>query len=124
MTYAIAQTIRVVRGELDIPFPTQERWWHFPSIAEYSRLLEDVGLEVVFAALADRTMPLDDGEAGLRKWLKTFAEQGFTGSPGRFHEGFYSRMESRLRVQLHYDGAWHADYRLIRAKAVKQGGTE
>lgn len=48
------------------------RPWYYPTIPEYSGLLEKHGIEVTYAILFDRPTPLDDGERGLRNWLDMF----------------------------------------------------
>ncbi len=120
----IVSAVRAVLDEMGTPPSVGRGWWFFPGIAEYSHLLEKAGLEVVYAALIDRPTLLEDGEDGFRNWLKMFAEHAISEVPEDLREDFYSRIESRLRVQLHHDGAWHADYRRIRVKAVKQGSIE
>ncbi len=117
----IIGAVGAVLKEMGIAPGPVDGLWYFPSIAEYSQLLERHGLEVTWAALMDRPTTLEDGEAGLRNWLKMFAEQVLAAVPSARLEKFFSRMESRLRVQLYGNGAWHADYRRIRVVAVKAG---
>ena len=45
---------------------------YFPSIGEYTPLLENYGLEVRQAFLFDRLTPLEGGEEGLRNWYTQF----------------------------------------------------
>lgn len=49
--------------------------WYFPSLGEYTMLLESVGLEAVSALLFDRPTPL--GESGLAGWLEMFSQRFF-----------------------------------------------
>lgn len=46
--------------------------WYFPSVGEYAGLLEKHGLEVTCGLLFDRPTPLEEGEDGLRNWLRMF----------------------------------------------------
>lgn len=93
--------------------------WYFPSIAEYSRLLEEKGLEVLWAALVSRDVVLDDPVTGLRDWVRMFAGSALQAVPDQWVDKFYSVLETRCRVQLYRDNAWHADYRRIRVIARK-----
>lgn len=55
--------------------------WYFPSIGEYATLLESEGFVLTFASLLERPTKLEDGEYGLRNWLKMFATCFFEGIP-------------------------------------------
>lgn len=94
--------------------------WYFPGIAEYSTLLEQCGLEVVFAALIDRPTPLEDGETGLRTYIRMFAGNFCAAVPSAKQEAFVSQVETILRPALFKDGYWELDYRRLRVKARKR----
>lgn len=95
--------------------------WYFPSIGEYSQLLEGHGLEVVFATLIDRPTPLNEGEQGLANWLKMFGGELMAGLDAPGQVSVLRDVETHLRPQL-YDGKqWHADYRRLRIVATKIG---
>src|SRR5207253_5108975 len=51
--------------------------WYYPSIGEYSSLLEEEGLEVTFALLFDRPTPLQ-GDEGMRNWIAMFGSHALT----------------------------------------------
>ena len=94
--------------------------WYFPSIGEYTPMLEAQGLEVTFAALIDRPTPLNDGFQGLANWLKMFGSSLLAGLSDDETDAVVRDVETRLRPQL-YDGSqWLADYRRLRLVAVKQ----
>lgn len=94
--------------------------WYFPSISEYTQLLETHGLEVTFAALVDRPTPLDQGDQGLANWLKMFGGQLFRGLEPDDIETAIRRVETLLRAQLYDGNRWSADYRRLRVVAIKQ----
>jgi trans-aconitate methyltransferase len=48
--------------------------WFYPSVAEYSTMLERYGLEVREAALFDRPTELEDNERGLAAWIAMFGD--------------------------------------------------
>jgi len=87
--------------------------WFYPSIAEYSAILERCGLEVRFATLFDRPTPL---EGGLANWLAMFCS-GLT--PELQRPEFVKRVEELGAPKLLRDRVWTADYRRLRVVAVK-----
>ncbi|MEM8612990.1 MAG: methyltransferase domain-containing protein [Cyanobacteria bacterium P01_H01_bin.105] len=94
--------------------------WYFPSIGEYTHLLESHGLEVTFAGLLDRPTPLSDGDQGLANWLKMFGNALLVELSTQDRQTVIRDVEARLRSQL-YDGSqWIADYRRLRLVAIKQ----
>ena len=90
----------------------------FPSVAEYSALLEQNGLEVRFASLFDRPTDLD-GEQGMRNWLEQFAWYYFENMPPGLRLEAQDAVVNELRPKLYIDGLWQADYRRLRISAVK-----
>jgi len=93
--------------------------WYYPSVSEYSTLLEKNGLEVRFITLFDRPTLLADGESGLRNWITMFASDYYAHFPPESRESFLRRIEDLLRPELFRDGQWWADYRRLRLVAVK-----
>ncbi len=92
---------------------------YFPSISEYSTILEQHGFGVAFAALFDRPTPLKDGEAGLRKWIEMFRPDVTAHLPAGRVDDFYRLLSEFARPHLFHDGIWQADYRRLRIKATK-----
>jgi SAM-dependent methyltransferase len=92
--------------------------WYYPSIGEYSAVLERHGLEVRNASLFDRPTPLE-GENGLDQWLRMFG-QTYLGklSPER-SDGMVRQLEEMLRPALYSDGIWTVDYRRLRVVATR-----
>jgi len=94
------------------------RPWYYPSVAEYSGLLEKHGLEVTYAILFDRPTPLDDGERGLRNWLDMFGASIVASLPEASRNQLKEQIESELRPVLFRDGHWVMDYRRLRVAAT------
>jgi trans-aconitate methyltransferase len=82
---------------------------YYPSIAEYSSVLERAGLEVLTAVIFDRPTVLE-GEHGLRDWIATFRPDNTRP---------IDEVEAELRPILYRDGRWTADYRRLRITARK-----
>lgn len=93
----------------------ERRWpWFFPSPAQYAAMLEDAGLEIRQLDFYDRPTKLT-GVDGLDEWLTMFAGQAMDGVPASVRE----RAAELVRPALWRDGAWWADYRRLRFRAVK-----
>ncbi len=94
--------------------------WYFPSLAEYSALLEKLGFRVVYAAHFDRPTKLGEGEDGLSHWLKGFAEDSFLSA---FEEAeklaILQKTAHLARNELFKEGCWYADYVRLRIVAIK-----
>jgi len=92
---------------------------YYPSIGEYSTLLEAAGFHVTHAAHFERPTKLENGERGLRDWLSTFADNVLEPLSSGERELVIRDVESQLRSELFRDGSWFADYRRIRIVALK-----
>lgn len=113
----IEHAIAVVLRELGVSFENARRTY-FPSVAEYSALLERKGLEVRFASLFDRLTPLE-GENGMKNWLEQFAWYYFESIPLSARDAALAAVVNTLRPELFVNGTWWADYRRLRVVAVK-----
>lgn len=93
--------------------------WYFPSIGEYTCLLEKNGLEVTYAHLFARPTPLEDGNVGLANWLKMFASNFLSGLSAEQQNQIIKQVIIKLKPTLYSDGIWKVDYRRIRIVSVK-----
>lgn len=92
--------------------------WYFPSIGEYSTLLEQAEFEVNYAALLTRPTKLE-GEEGLINWLEMFAGSRFATLPTSTKIAMMQQIESKLRPTLYRNGYWWADYQRLQIVAMK-----
>lgn len=106
-------------GKLGLRLSEEENPWYFPSIGEYSALLEKHGLEVRQAVLFDRPTPLEDGERGLRAWMEMFGAALLRRVPKEKQEALLGEVEREARLALFRDGRWVLDYRRLRVFAHK-----
>jgi trans-aconitate methyltransferase len=90
----------------------------FPTISEYSTILEKNGFAVKYAALFDRPTPLD-GEEGLRNWIRMFRNGVLENIDKSNHEQFFELAEEFARDKLYKDKQWIADYVRLRMIAIK-----
>jgi trans-aconitate methyltransferase len=102
----IIDALHEVVGPVETP-------WYFPSVGEYTSLLERHGFEIALATLFDRPTRVE-GEGGLEDWLTMFG-----GSLIGEHGGSAIRREvaNRLRSKMFHDGAWTLDYRRLQVVA-------
>jgi trans-aconitate methyltransferase len=91
---------------------------YFPSISDYSTLLERNRLEVRFAHLFDRPTRLE-GKRGMENWIRQFKWYYFSPLPPEKREEALARVVEELRPSLWRDGEWQADYRRLRILAVR-----
>ena len=96
--------------------------WYFPSIGEYSALLERAGFEVRFAALIERPSAMNDAPnaSGVRAWLELLAQPLIADVPEPQRSAFFEAVERHARPQLFRDGAWWIDYVRIRVVALRR----
>jgi trans-aconitate methyltransferase len=92
--------------------------WYYPSIGEYTALLERDGLEVTYAHLFDRPTALE-GEEGMRDWIAMFRCDLLNLVPSEKRDRFWSHIETELRPTFYRDGQWFADYRRLRIVATR-----
>jgi trans-aconitate 2-methyltransferase len=94
--------------------------FYYPSIPEYTTLLDCAGLETTSAWLFDRPTPLE-GPEGLRNWVLMFVGKAPAAVAASRREAFFARLEELARRSLYKDGGWFADYRRLRVIAVRRG---
>lgn len=115
----ITSTIIDVMKDMNYYYNMDDFPWYFPSIGEYSSLMEEVGFEVVYAIHFERPTKLMDKEYGLRGWITMFAGKLFTNVPEEELEIVIQQVESRLKDELFENGDWYADYKRIRVIGIK-----
>jgi len=93
--------------------------WYYPSIAEYSSLLESHGLEVRQALLFDRPTQLEDGERGFDAWINMFCGSFLARVPEAKRSGYLRAVEDAARPLLWKGAHWELDYRRLRLSAWK-----
>jgi ubiquinone/menaquinone biosynthesis C-methylase UbiE len=106
-------------GVQGISFKTEHFPWYYPSIGQYSTLMEQAGFRVTHAQHFDRPTPLI-GENGLRNWMEMFAFSMFEGIPTETKELILTQVENNLRDVLFHNGEWIADYKRIRVVGIKE----
>ena len=95
-----------------------KRTFYFPTIGEYTPILERHGLKVVYAILFDRKTVLT-GEDGMKNWIEMFVTQPFQNLDKTLADKIITEAVQNLKPILYEDGIWYADYVRIRLKAQK-----
>jgi trans-aconitate methyltransferase len=115
----IVQTLIAELEDRGYATAAQRNPWFFPSIAEYTQLLESAGLEPVLARLYDRPTRLDGDETGLAGWLGMFGDSFLQGISAAEREQITNAVAEKLRPHLLHDGIWYADYRRLQVVAYR-----
>ncbi len=97
-----------------------KRPWYFPSLGEYTGKLEAAGFRVTFAVHFDRKTLLQDGRAGVTKWLNMFGPTYFEGIAETKKQQILTEITDLLEPYYNEDGNWYADYKRLRFIAVKE----
>lgn len=113
---ALSRAISKAWHNLQLPEPVPSPWY-YPSISEYTGLLEKHGFEVTYAQLFDRPTPLEDGEHGLRNWLDMFGGPFLNDLPEGVRPKLKSEIEALARYDLFHEHHWIMDYRRFRLAA-------
>ncbi len=108
---ALAKAFDEVGYKYTMPF-------YFPSIGEYSALLEKEGFKVRYAVLFDRPTMLK-GENGLTDWIHMFVQNPFSAVNENDKDIIVEKAVKSLYADLNSNGIWYADYVRLRMKAVK-----
>ncbi|WP_040979424.1 class I SAM-dependent methyltransferase [Oceanobacillus jeddahense] len=105
--------------EAGIPYTQEQFPWYFPSIGEYTTLMEETGFNVTFAQHFDRPTPLD-GDKGLRNWMEMFCGDIFENYSESIRERVTKNVENNLKEILYQNGQWIADYKRLRVIGIKK----
>jgi len=105
-----------VRRYSSQPLPASRT--HFPSVSEYTTILEAHGFEVRNAVLFDRPTPLE-GERGMEQWIRQFCNFYLDELPSASRQSAINDAVEQLRAGLYSKGQWFADYRRLRVSAIK-----
>ena len=93
--------------------------WYFPTVEEYTTVLENEDFSVTDALLFERPTPLEGGEEGMNRWLELFAKPLMKDLGVDQRSKVIGLVEEDLRADMFRNGIWIADYVRIRIKAVK-----
>lgn len=113
ITSALRDSLHSLFG---LPFARSQ---FYPTIGEYTPMLERFGLEVRTAELYERPTPLPGGALGLRNWIEMFRGSDLEHLTPEQRSQLFAETEARLRDALFDGETWVADYRRLRIYAIK-----
>ncbi len=90
----------------------------FPSVGEYSSLLEAHSFQIRMAQFFERPTKLE-GRQGMETWLRQFAWYYFEAVPNHQREAALQEVIEELRPALFGKQGWFADYKRLRIVAAK-----
>ena len=93
--------------------------WYFPSVGEYTGLLEKRGFKVTFAVHYERETKLNDNENGIKEWIKMFGSAFLKGIDNTVIQTILNEVQNNLKSVLFKNEHWYADYKRLRVIAVK-----
>lgn len=93
--------------------------WYFPTIGEYTRLLEQTGFRVKLAQHLEMPTPLK-GEAPVQNWLNGFDKHFFHDVTPTDKASIYQAIETKVNPDLYRGGQWTADTCRLRIVAIKE----
>lgn len=113
-------TLRKTLAEHGYQQQSEMEYLFFPSIEEYTSMLENAGFKVIYAALFDRETLLQDQAEGVKKWITMFASDFFIGVKEASQQEILQELTQQLQPYYQRDGEWYADYKRLRFIAVKK----
>lgn len=105
--------------KLGKPLTDEQFPWYFPSIGEYTTILEHVGFDVLLAQHYDRPTPLV-GKDGLKNWIEMFGGRFFEQLSQSEKQLLIENVEQNLKPKLLINNEWIADYKRLRIIAIKR----
>ena len=94
--------------------------WYFPSLAEYTTLLEKRGFRIFFATHFDRPTQLQDTDNGIKDWIRMFGNAFFKDIPETDIDTILEEIQETLKPTRYTNHTWFADYKRLRIEAYKQ----
>ena len=94
--------------------------WYFPSIGEYTSLLEKRGFRVRHAAHFDRPTELKDTDNGIKDWLQMFANALFRNIPETELNSMLEEIQEAVKGTNYRGHKWYGNYKRLRIEAIRQ----
>lgn len=94
--------------------------WYFPSVSEYTGLLEKQGFRVTYAAHYNRETELKDTQQGIKDWVHMFGGAFLEGVEAAAKDNILEEVQETLRQTRFRHQKWYADYKRLRVVAIKE----
>ncbi len=116
----IIDAVDKILKESGYPEKAEIKNWYFPTISEYTTLLESNGFEVELAQLYERPTELTDSENGIKEWLLMFGTVVFKDLNVEVRDQIIDKIQEEVKGRCFINGKWFADYMRIRILATKK----
>ena len=116
----ILDAVDKILRESGFPEKAKIKNWYFPSISEYTNLLEKNGFEVELARLYERPTELTDSENGIKEWLLMFGTVIFKDLSAEDKSQIIDKVQNEVKGRCFINGKWFADYKRIQILATKR----
>ena len=116
---SIVNSLKKSLTDLGLSETAKKIVWYFPSLSEYTTLLENNGFRVVYATHFDRETELKD-ENGIRNWIQMFGQSYLQDLQDFEIKAVLNIVEADLEKTNHKNGKWYADYKRLRILAIKE----
>lgn len=117
--YSIISALKEQLDNYKITYPNIDDILFYPSVSQYSHLLEKYGFEVNLAMLFDRPTELKGGFKGLHDFIEMFFNWLFKNVSDSVRSNIIQGTMDKLKPQIFNGTSWIADYRRIRIVAHK-----
>jgi len=117
---SIINTLKEQLDKVGLDYPNIESMLYYPSISQYSAILENNGFEVNLALLFDRPTELKGGINGLHDFIEMFLNWLFKNVSDSDRFAIIDKTFNILKPQIFNGTSWIADYRRIRIGAHKK----
>ena len=94
--------------------------WYFPSLGEYTSLLEKKGFRINYASHFDRPTELQDTENGIKDWIRMFGSAFFKNIPDDQIDPVLEEIQESVRSTNYRSHKWYGNYKRLRIEAIKQ----
>lgn len=118
--YSIINTLKEQLDKEGLNYPSIESMLYYPSVSQYSTILENNGFEVNLALLFDRPTELKEGINGLQYFIEMFLNWLFKYVSDFDKSAIIDKTIDILKPQIFNGTSWIADYRRIRILAYKR----
>ena len=116
---SIVHALRQVLLQYGFAENARRQVWYFPSLGEYTSLLEQYDLVVNYAVYYNRETELKDTDNGITEWIRMFGSSYLKGIDERVLNTLLSEVQDILRPTNYRNNKWYADYKRLRIVATK-----
>ncbi len=93
--------------------------FNFPVVSDFEYILKENGFIIEQLYAYDRPTPLKNGEQGLHHWATQFFQSELAPLSAEQRDSVLNRMSRQIKSKLWNGTCWVADYKRLRAIAVK-----